>query len=399
MIKHNKILLLFHGRIKGVLKTGTLLLSFLILSCSGNNSYSSNKSDLKTGSITRYAEKLLIEKNDSFTVVTIRDPWQGAKDVLQQWYLVPEGISVPDADPATVIRVPVRKIICMSTTHLAMIRALNEERSLAGASGTDFIYDSTLKVLAERGHIREVGYDDNLNKELIASIDPDLVMVYGVGGESAAYTGKLAEMGIKVLYNADYLEEEPLGKAEWIQLFGALYGREDMADSIFLHTENEYNRLKEEIAGKSYPRPGVLLGLPYRDTWFISPGNSYISRLISDAGGDYLWKDTDSDQSMPYGIENVYTKALFADFWINPGSATGIDEIISLDKRLAGLKCVREGNVFNNNKRSNNNGGNDYWEKGAMNPHLILKDIAAILNPYPDYERELVYYRKLYTDR
>ncbi len=381
------------------LTAGAVLLSSLVISCSGNRTSSGNTDHTTSVSLTGYAGKLLIEKKDSFTVVTIRDPWQGASDVLHEWYLVPQGISATSADPSRIIRVPVRKIVCMSTTHLAMIRALNEERSLAGASGTDFIYDSTLLALAGKGQIREVGYDDNLNKELIASIDPDLVMVYGVGGESAAYTGKLAEMGIKVLFNADYLEEDPLGKAEWIKLFGALYCREEMADSIFLHTEREYKRMREEIAAKLFRRPSVMLGLPFRDTWFVSPGNSYISRLISDAGGDYLWKDTNSDHSMPYGIENVYTRALEADFWINPGSAAGIDEIVSLDKRLAGLKCVKEGNVFNNNKRSNSNGGNDYWETGAINPHIILKDIAAILNPYPDYEKELVYYRKLFSDR
>ncbi len=378
---------------------GAVLLSLMIISCSGNRNHYEGNSDQRSVTAIRYAGRLLIEKRDSFTVVTIKDPWQGARNVLQEWYLAPAGVKVPAADPSRIIRVPVRTIICMSTTHLAMIRAINEERSLVGASGTDFLYDSTLLALAANGQIREVGYDDNLNKELITSLSPDLVMVYGVGSESAAYTGKLTEMGIKVLFNADYLEDDPLGKAEWIKLFGALYCREKMADSIFLHTESEYNSLKEKISGDAGRRPTVLLGLPYRDTWFISPGNSYISRLIADAGGEYIWKDTNSDHSMPYGIENVYTRALEADFWINPGSAKSIDEIISLDKRMAGLKCVKEGNVFNNNKRSNSHEGNDYWENGALSPHLVLKDLAAILHPYPDFENELVYFRKLYSDR
>jgi len=375
------------------------MLALLVASCSGNKSQTGEHLVGQSETVMGYAEKLLIGKNESFTVVTIKDPGQGAIDVVQEWYLVPEGASAPAADPSRIIRVPVKRIICMSTTHLAMIRALNEERSLTGASGTDFIYDSVLLALVEGGQIKEVGYDDNLNKELIASIDPDLVMVYGVGGESAAYTGKLTEMGIKVLFNADYLENEPLGKAEWIKLFGALYCREEMADSIFMNTEREYNGLKKKMSENSTNRPSVLLGLPFRDTWFISPGNSYISRLISDAGGDYLWKDTNSDYSMPYGIENVYTRALEADFWINPGSAGSIDEIISLDQRLAGLRCVKEGNVFNNNRRSNSKGGNDYWETGALNPHLILKDIAAILHQDMYYEKELVYYKKLKSDR
>ena len=66
-------------------------------------------------------------------------------------------------------------------------------------------------------------------------------MVYGIGSESTGYIGKLKEMGIKVLYNADYLENDPLGKAEWIRMIGALYCKEEMADSIFNTIESKYN--------------------------------------------------------------------------------------------------------------------------------------------------------------
>ena len=72
-------------------------------------------------------------------------------------------------------------------------------------------------------------------------------MIYGVGSESSGYVGKIEELGIKVIYNADYLETDPLGKAEWIKLFGALYCREKMADSIFNAEVEAYNNLKSFI--------------------------------------------------------------------------------------------------------------------------------------------------------
>ena len=98
---------------------------------------------------------------------------------------------------------------------------------------------------------------------------------------------------------------------------------------------------------------------------------------------------------MPTGIENVFVKALAADYWLNTGSAGSGIEIISIDPRLAELKCFRNGNLYNNNKRINSDGGNDYWEGGALNPHIILNDIAAILHPRLFPGRELVYYKKL----
>jgi iron complex transport system substrate-binding protein len=342
------------------------------------------------------AKRFRIEVFQGYSQVSVFNPWQGASDVAQTWYLVKEGIDIPAGiDESEVIRVPVRNIVCMSTTHLAMISALGETGSVTGFSGTGFIYEDDLKELVDDGTIREIGYDDNLNKELIIKLDPDLIMVYGVGGESAGYVGKLKELGIKVVFNADYLEDDPLGKAEWIRLLGALYCKEHLADSIFRDTEKKYNELRKFMSEKVGGRPDVLLGLPFRDTWYISPGNSYISRLINDAGGNYLWQSTESSVSLPTALENVYMKALNADFWLNIGTADSKMQILSIDPRLADLQSFKKGNLYNNTKRKNPDGGNDYWEGGCINPHIVLKDIATILHPELFPGEELIYYKKL----
>ena len=83
---------------------------------------------------------------------------------------LPEG-----ADSSNVIFVPLKKIVCMSTTHLAMISALHEENTIAGVSGTDFIYSPALNSRVDKGLIMDVGYEANLNKELILKIKPDLI--------------------------------------------------------------------------------------------------------------------------------------------------------------------------------------------------------------------------------
>ncbi len=175
-----------------------------------------------------------MRKSTDYTRVTIINPWQGADNVNMTYYLVRRGsLMPPGIDSSMVIMVPLRKIVCMSTTHVAMISALGEENSIAGMSGTGFMYSEDLKIRSDSGYIKDVGYESNLNKELILKIMPDVTMIYGVGSESSGYVGKIEELGIKVIYNADYLETDPLGKAEWIKLFGALYCRERMADSIF----------------------------------------------------------------------------------------------------------------------------------------------------------------------
>jgi iron complex transport system substrate-binding protein len=373
-----------------------IIVLLTISSCRNSDKKSIEKLKNSGDEIVR-SERFSLEKKKGWTKVTITNPWQGATNVSQIYYLVKRGSQLPDGlDSAHVIFVPLKKIICMSTTHIAMISSLGEEKSIIGMSGTSFIYSPDLIKNVEKGLIVDVGYEANLNKELILKISPDLIMIYGIGSESAGFVGKLKELGTKVLINADYLETDPLSRAEWIKLFGALYCKEKLADSIYRYEVDEYTNLKSFVNQKIRNRPKVLLGLPFKDTWYISPGNSYISKLINDAGGDYLWMDTESSVSMPLGIESVYLRGMKADYWLNIGSVSSRNEISNVDSRLDDLQCFKNDNLFNNNKRVTISGGNDFWESGSLYPHLILQDVATILHPELFSDHELTYYRKIY---
>jgi iron complex transport system substrate-binding protein len=376
---------------------GLMIVTISIMICC--NSAKENKIASKSDSLfqtVNHAERFKIDKQNGFTQISVINPWQGAKEIKQVYTLVKSGDPLPTGfDSASVIFTPVKKIICMSTTHVGMILALGEEGTISGVSGAGFLFSDKLVRNADEGRIKDVGYEINLNKELILKISPDLIMMYGIGSESAGYVGKIKELGIKVLFNADYLETDPLAKAEWIKLFGALYCKEHLADSIYSSVVQSYNGIKDYIAKNISYKPKVLLGLPYKDTWYISPGNSFVSKLISDAGGSYLWKDTESSVSMPYAIENVYLAALSAEFWLNIGDINSKDEIIMMDQRLGDLPCVKMSNLFNNNKRVTKTGGNDFWESGTLSPHVLLKDIASILHPDLFKSEELYYYRKI----
>lgn len=379
-----------------VLLIPIIIVILAVSSCNSSGEVNPLKESYRYPNANSRAERFSIEKSEGSVILTIFNPWQGASGIRHVYHLVKRGEPVPhDLDSSEVIFVPLKKIICMSTTHLGMIIAMGEENSVKAVSGTGFIFSDKVIRMVESGEIEDVGYDGNLNNELILKIAPDLIMMYGVGGESAGYVGKLKELGIKVLFNGDYLEKDPLSKAEWIKVFGALYCKEELAFNIFNSEIKSYDSIRSYIDENIRTRPKVMLGLPYKDTWYISPGNSFISRLIEDAGGDYIWKDTESSVSMPFGIENVYLKALTADYWLNTGAAKTKNEVASVDKRLEDLPCFRLGRLYNNNNRLTKTGGNDYWESGSLYPHKILNDIASILHPelFPDYKS--IYYRNI----
>lgn len=342
------------------------------------------------------ASRLAIDWKEGYTILTVRDPWQNAKKTEISWCLLPHDASVPEGfGEEQVIRVPVRRMICMSVTHLAMLRALDATDILVGISGPELVYDSLIIDAIARGRLPDVGYEGSLNKELIVSLRPDLLMAYGVAAPSSGETGRLAAMGVKVLYNADYLEDHPLARCEWIRLFGLLTGREAMADSIFRAVSETYRELSDMVRSSVHDRPEVLLGAPWEDVWYVSPANSYTGRLIEDAGGHYLFSDLSRPNSVPFSVEAVFERATGADVWINPGAAESLAEIAAADHRMARLPVYAGGNVWNNRNRMTPGGGNDYWESAVIRPDLLLSDIVAILHPELLPEHRQYYYKRL----
>ena len=225
---------------------------------------------------------------DAATLVTVRNPWQGAGNVEQHLLILREGAKAPAGLDAQVVKAPVRHVVCMSSSHVAMFDALGEVRRISGVSGIDYISNTYVNEHRYCGEVRDVGYDTNLNFELLASMRPDLVLLYGVTGENTVVTGKLRELGIPYIYIGDYMEESPLGKAEWLMVAAELCNVRDKGAETFRGIAARYNALKNRIAKAARsPRPKVMLNTPYRDTWFMPSSRSFMVRLIEDAGGEY----------------------------------------------------------------------------------------------------------------
>jgi iron complex transport system substrate-binding protein len=376
------------------MKAGLLIVAvtFLLCSCvhNGKPSYLSD-----TGSSYAAARFTLEEKQGSIKL-TVRDPWQNARGTELVWYLLPHGVVTPEGvNEEQVIRIPVKRMICMSTTHLAMLSALGATDVLVGVSGPDLVYDSLIRDGVNRGMIRDVGYEGNLNHELIVTLKPDLLMAYGVAAPSQGNTGRLPGLGVKVLYNADYLEEHPLARCEWIRLFGVLTGRETRADSLFRAVSEAYLELAGKIQSEVHERPEVLLGAPWEDVWYVSPANSYTGRLIEDAGGHYLFSDLSEPHSVPFSVEAVFERATGAEVWLNPGTAESLAEIAAADHRMTRLPVYSSGRVWNNRNRMTPTGGNDYWESAVVRPDLLLKDFVSIIHPDLLSDNRQNYYKQL----
>lgn len=335
--------------------------------------------------------KILAAENASSSIIEIRDPWQGAKDVATRLFISRDGESAPSNFDGQTITERAARIVCMSSTQIAMLDAMNCAQCVVGVSGIDFI--SNEYVTSHRESIGDVGYDSNINYELIIALNPDIVLIYGMNGASAM-EAKLRELDIPFAYIGEYLEESPLGKAEWMVAVAEIVGKREEGEAIFSKIPAQYNALKQS-AKEVTSRPKVMINTPYGDSWVMAPQGSYMAQLIADAGGQYIYAEShNTTRSESIDIEQAYLMASNADLWINLGTINSLAELKSQLPKFADIPCMVQGEIYNSTKRRNPSGGNDYWESGVVNPDIVIRDLITIFHPELATD-SLVYYKKL----
>ena len=358
----------------------------LFLSCS-NNIVVRDTEPIYT---PHYAKGFSIEhdKATGEKLLCIKNPWQGADGVT--FYSKIDSLAPP------------KRIVAMSSSFAAMLDAIGCADRIVGLSGCQFIYNPDLCEQIAEGVIGEVGYDSAFDFEKIRALKADVVLLFGVTGEAKAMTDKLDELGIPYIYIGDYLESDPLGKAEWVVAIASLCGVEEKGLEFFVGVEERYNALRNQKHCSAY-KPKVMLNLPYRDTWFMPSHNSYMVRLIKDAGGEYILTENEnlstlnsqlSTKSTPISLEEALLLAMKADFWLNLGQMASVEEVCAVAPRFAKVDAVRFGRLYNNTKRTNESRGSDFWESGAIRPDLILEDLVKILHHEAQTDK-LHYYIKL----
>ncbi len=369
-----------------------ILLSVLMVSCNDNKN--AKIEDFTQSLYTpEYASGFDIKgaEGKESTLITVNNPWQGADSVQTQLFIARNGESAPEGFTGQVLEGDAKRVVAMSSTHIAMLDAIGAADKVVGVSGIDYI--SNKNVQSRRDSVGDVGFEGNINYELLLSLDPDIVLLYGVNGASAM-EGKLKELGIPFMYVGDYLEESPLGKAEWLVALSEVLGQRDKGENVFKEIPVRYNALKKKVADNASDAPSVMLNTPYNDAWFMPSTKSYAVQLINDAGGDYIYKKNTGNASLPIDMEEAYLLASQADMWLNLGMANSLNDVKTMAPKFTDIRCFRNGEVYNNNLRTNAAGGNDYFESAVVNPDLVLRDLVKIFHPEL-VEENFVYYKQL----
>ncbi|MCF0071383.1 ABC transporter substrate-binding protein [Dyadobacter sp. CY261] len=343
-----------------------------------------------------HARGFNIQYFKDFKLVSIINPFGGNGDTLQ-YILQRPGAKAPEGYPrAQRIEIPVKSLAVMSSMHVGLLGFLDSENVLTGLGSLQYVYAPKVIEMIKAGKVVGVGRDQGLNDEKLIEMQPGVVMTVGNPGGKMDHYQVLKEAGIPVLINSEWVEQTPLARAEWVKLMAALLDKEALVNEKFGKVESEYQRLAT-LAQKATKKPTVLSGLNTKDAWFLPGGNSYMARFFRDAGADYPWNERPETGSLPLSFEAVYPFALKADYWLNVGfdSHDTRKSIITQDARYADFNAMRGGKVYSYNRLVSDQGSNDFFESGSVNPHTVLADMIHIFHPDLLPNHQLVYYKQL----
>ena len=340
-----------------------------------------------------YAKGLEIYNYKGFSILKITKPWPGAKEnftyVLQQ-----KNGKIPDSlKQFPIIPIPLKSIVVTATTHIPALEMLGVENTIIGFPNTDYISSERTRKLIGAGKIREVGTNETLNTEVLIDMKPDLIVSFGLNNSNPTIDN-LQKSGLKVIYNGDWTEQSPLGKAEWIKFFGVLYGLDSKANAIFTGIEKDYNSTLA-LAKKATSKPTVLSGAMYQQQWYVPQGESWAALFMKDAQSNYLWAESKGTGSLSLPFETILDKAKNAAYWVAPGDFSSLKEMSDSNPHYKEFDAFKNKKVYSYSVKKGAKGGIIYFESSPTRPDLVLKDLIKIFHPELLPNHELFFFQKL----
>ena len=344
-------------------------------------------------STIKYAKGFDIINDNGTKKLIIKSAYQTSNDVFE--YQIKKKTPNTKVDYKNgVIEIPIKKIVVTSTTHIPMVELLNEETAIVGFPYSKFVSSEKTRALIDVKKIIEIGKETSLNTEILLDLQPELVVGYSISSADKSLT-TVQKAGINVIYNGDWLEETPLGRAEWIKFFGVLFDKEKQADSIFNVIEANYLEAKK-IALKTTVKPSILSGAVIsKDLWILPGGESFVATFFKDANFNYLWKETKGKGSLSLSFESVFDKGQNANLWLAPAHYTSKEQLIKSNPLYKEFDAFKNDNIYTPTSVKGKTGGIIYYELAPTRPDLVLKDLIKIAQPELLKKYELTFYRKL----
>ena len=362
--------------------------ALLMASCAGGGA--DRADDCAGDTLTHHASLLTLVDCGDRVVAEIADPWHGGA-TLHRYVLVGRDadVAADEAAGAEVVRVPLQRSVVYSAVHTAAIAEIGAVNAIAGvADAMYFAAGDTVAALVKSGRIADIGSSMQPSVERVIDINADAVLLSPY--ENTGH-GVIASAGVPIIDMADYMENTPQGRAEWLLLLGELYGCREEAKAIYDKVVADYNALKAKAAAAGGRRPPGSAPMPQRGVWYAPAGDSFMSHMISDAGGVNPWADTEGSGSVQLDVPAVIDRAEEADVWLvrTFGYDVTLPLLADASTLVTRVRAYQTGNVYGCNTATA-----AIFNDIAFHPERVLADFVAIFHPQvmPGYTPR--YYRK-----
>jgi iron complex transport system substrate-binding protein len=377
------------------IKNFILFSALCFIGCTGSrNKQSSPVNITAQNTEIRYAKGFRINHFKDYTQLTVRNPWDSAK-VLDTYILVDRNKQLPTNLPeGTVVRTPVKRVAFASSVHAGIWNRLNKIQLTVGVCEPEYFSIPAIAEGLKQGKIADLGMATAINPEKLIAASPEVLIISPF--ENTKRT-EFEKVKIAVVKDASYMEESPLGRAEWIKFEAAFTNENELANKIFTKIEKSYLELCNKVSATK-SRPTVFTEKKFGDVWYTAGGKSYLGRFLQDAGANYLWKELNQSGSLPFSFEKVYAQAINADFWLlkyNDAQSNMTYETLKNEYNLYGnFNAFKQKHIF-----AINTAKTPFYEAGPMEPDRVLADLVHIFHPelLPGYKPK--YYFNLENEK
>ncbi len=288
------------------------------------------------------------------------------------------------------IKLPIESVVINGTSALGFIEALDQRDKISGIVNSNYIFDKDINDNIKNGNIKKIGKQVTIDIESVLKINPDVFISYSDPNMIKIHE-KLEQLGVSVILIDDFKETTPLAKSEWIKFFGVIFGEKDKANNYFEKVEENYNSIKNKCQLIKV-RPRILVDIMYGDVWYLPGKDSFLTNIINDAGGVYVFND-DENETLNYSFERVYRKANNANIWINVSNLTTLNQLKAKNLNYSLFDAFKFKNVYSLTGNLNNE-ANNYFEMGVVRPDLILNDLYNIFHSQSNSD-QLKFYKRL----
>lgn len=336
----------------------------------------------------------------------IANPWK-AGTMLHRYILIPKGkegdktVAMLARKRSTgarcttdTVRTPVESNLVFTAPHCQLLTELGCQNAITGVCDKDYINIPDIKSRAQAdakvAHpIMDCGSSMQPDIERIIALHPEALLISPF--ENSGGYGKLDKLRIPVIETADYMETSPLGRAEWIKLYGLLLGS-SKADSLFSAIEKEYLQLKAEAA-KLPLGLSILTERKTGNVWYVPGGKSTMGILLRDAHARYIFADDTHSGSLSMSPEQIIAKGNQVDVWAFKyfgGNALTKQDLLAEYQGYQALKAFQTGTVYETDTSCE-----PYFELTSFHPEILLREFIILSHPEAgDKFGKLRFYKK-----